>query len=611
MTSRSQLDAFLSELRGYGPVCTAEPIDNSGYQLWEYFAGVAESGFNPLVAAKVDSWIWWTKWAQAAFDDEGNLSHPIILHWQGPRADLQLQATRFGFRPRFVSDEPYEPGFQADGLMVLCPAGPDQETDLSRLLEAFVALHELDGCVALPCTGLSHNEGWHDVEQARERPDQTVVFWHTQSHDFDDLGMLGDEVLHLNWSGDKLLLADRIRQYGFEVEVPKRRDKTLLVTSNHTAPTGIATLEEAQVHEKPLDPPRPQPTGTGPFTITARSDESYELGVLVSQLVFSPNDEQLWVIYGWSSGSWPTTPMLRADPASLKIQRTHEDISTLSAFCKGICWLDDGRLLVAWGKDTLRLDEAGADGNLHTIVEYPIKAVGHKLVDAAGDIIVLPTASGLDVRSIGPAGTQGPPPKPPTVISSASAPVKPKPAPPNSDQPWGIKVSIQPLDEDRLGYVSVAIAPDGRTIVLANETGRSVTAYDATGEKIWKTRVHAPHTPHFSADGRWLIVSVHWRGDRSFALIDPKDGSRPWSDIEDIIGFSRAIAVSPDGNLIAVGRENGELAILRRGGKLRAETPVFLHGPITALVFSQDGNLVVGSSRGELARVDCSPLLET
>src|SRR5262249_22235463 len=71
--SRSDLAAFLGHAR-----------------LFTVLGPVDHAGFDPRLATRSDRWIWWTRSADEAFDADGRLVHPVVIHWRGGRARLQV-----------------------------------------------------------------------------------------------------------------------------------------------------------------------------------------------------------------------------------------------------------------------------------------------------------------------------------------------------------------------------------------------------------------------------------------------------------------------------------------------------------------------------------------
>jgi hypothetical protein len=599
MITRSQLDALLSTLRGR-PVRSDGPISNAGYQEWDFFPAVDEADFDPRLAGRAGAWIWWSRSAQEAFDDQGVLTRPMLLSWHGDRPRLQLAAIRLGLVPRIVPTEQYDVG----GLLVLDPAGWQLETDLSALLSAFSALRGR-GCVALPLAGQAQSHGWEDVASAQRHPNQTAIFWHGQGHDaFDELAMLRGP-LHLYWRGDRERLADGLRAGGFTVRVPEDERRAFEITSDRTPPV-VASVAEAQAFERALTAPSPSVVGDGPLSVLARSGAEYPPGNPISHLSFSPDGGALWIGYGWSTGRERSPfPLLVADPATLRQRHRLEDVA-YGAGCRGLRWLADGRLLIGWtvyeSGSQLRVDEVSDGHTLHTILKYPLSHIGYDdVLDVAEGLLALPTMSGASVRRVGPPGT---------AARAANPSVRVRRRTPLPPRPWDARVKIR--DPERYAYVSVALSPDGRRLARCGDGYQQVIVYDTeSGAEVWRASTCADRPDARGLRGlryeggrlvirRRLVEKIgsDYIGHTELIFLDPGDGSRRWSGLEAALGYTTAHAFTPTGALIT-GDEQGAVTVREPDGAPRATLPVFRHGGVSALAVS-GGVIAAGSDRGEV-----------
>ncbi|MFT5681554.1 MAG: hypothetical protein ACI8RZ_002460 [Myxococcota bacterium] len=600
---RSQLDALLSALRGQ-PVRSDGPIGNAGYQEWNVFPSVSEADFDPRLAGQAGSWIWWSHWAQAAFDATGVLTRPMLLHWHGARPTIQLAAIRVGLVPRIVATEPHEVG----GLLVLCPEGCDQETDLSAILKAFAALRGR-GCVALPLAGWAQSHGWEDVAGVQRSPKQTAIFWHGQGHDvFDALAML-DGGLSLYWRGDKARLAAGLQAHGFTVRIPEDEHRAFEVSSTRAPPRDIATTADAEAFERPLSSPKVS-TVAGPLSIEARAGADYPLGNPISHLLFSPDGTALWVAYGWSTGRERSPfPLLIADAATLTPRHRFEGVA-YGAGCRGLRWLPDGRLLVGWtvyeGGTQLRLDEIADGETLHTILQYPLRHIGHDdILDTAAGRLALPTPSGASIRTIGPPGK---------TARIANPTVRVRRRKPLAPRPWDEQTVIR--DPQRYAYVSVALSPDGTRLARSGDDHRVVITYDTTtGAEVWSAptcddnpKAHGLRSFRYTPDGERIVVRRRgveqvdgdYIGYTELIFLDAESGERRWTGLEAALGRTTAHAYCRDSTSILTGDAEGVVTARSADGTPQATLAVFRHGGVSALAMAPGGWIAAGSDRGEV-----------
>ncbi len=603
MAHRKQLDALLSALCGRS-VRSDGPIPGRGYQQWDFFPGVDEADFDPRLAGQAGSWIWWTRWAQAAFDSAGVLLRPMLLRWHGDRSRIQLEAVRAGLVPRIVGTEPYDAG----GVLVLCPDGADQETDLSALLAAFTTLRGR-GCVALPLAGQAQSHGWEDVTGAQRSASQTAIFWHGQGHDaFDELAMLRRPLM-LYWRGNRERLAAGLRLHGFTVRVPEDENRAFEITSERAGPRDIASAADASALERPLAAPTAPTVGSGPLSVVVCSGPDYPLGNPISHLTFSPEGAELWVAYGWNTGRERSPfPLLVAGSRSLSQRHRFEGVA-YGAGCRGLRWLPDGRLLVGWtvyeSGTLLRLDEIADGQTLHTILKHPLSHIGYDdIFDVAAGRVVLPTPSGAAVRGIGPAGSAARVPRPDVRVRRRK---------PRAPRPWDVQAKI--LDPARDAYVSLALSPDGMTVARSGDGHHEVICYDAeTGERRWSASTIDDNRDarglrrlQCSPDGSRIAVlrrgvdriGKEYIGYTELIFLDAKTGARRWRGLEADLGRVSAHALSPDGALIT-GDAHGVVTERTAAGTVAATLAVFRHGGVSALAIGAGGLIAAGSDRGEV-----------
>ncbi|HNS01490.1 MAG TPA: WD40 repeat domain-containing protein [Anaerolineae bacterium] len=180
------------------------------------------------------------------------------------------------------------------------------------------------------------------------------------------------------------------------------------------------------------------------------------------------------------------------------------------------------------------------------------------------------------------------------------------------------ELAISPLPSDGSGVSDLAMAPDRALLAVADKRGR-VTLWDLSGEQevrsgagdlpgafrdatAWPQPSPTPPPPlpphqttqvsagqvnaiDFSPDGRRAATvgrdeALLWRVE-GLTLVDPQplERSQP----------TRSVAFSPDGDSVAVGRDDGSIALHSLASGL-SQTLIGEQGMVQALDFSPDGN---------------------
>lgn len=602
-TTRGQLDALLTALRNH-PVRSDRPISNEGFQFWDLFPAVDEADFSPALAGQADSWIWWSRWADEAFAPEGTLLRPALFHWRGAWPKIQLAAVQAGLVPRLEFTERYG----ASGVMVLCPSGRDQETDLSALLACFEALERDDEVVALPLAGWTQSDGWSDVAGAQRDPRQTAIFWHAQSHEaFDGLGMLSG-TMHLYWRGDRRRLADALRSHGFIVETPTSVDVSFQLRSRRPAPRDIATVADARAFERPLAARAPLADASGLLSVERR-DPAIGDGQPIEHLDWTA-DGALLVCNGYSARGLPTPPQL-LDPDALTCRERLDDVGH-GAMVLTLRALTSGRLLIGWSVyddgTCFRLDERVPGGGLHTVLRYPVSHLGRGDVFDVCErdgVIVVPGQSTYQLRGLGEPGTRAKPARPGVVVRRKR---------PSTPGPWDTRHQ-RPYPGSN-AYVSLALSPIAPHVAITEDGGRVVRVHDRErGAPLWHedtsdqlSRAHGVRGLRYSPDGAWVVLMRRRtieRQDGSFVaamqpvLLDASTGARRWRALETTLAGAHAITFSPAGDRIFAGMEDGAVLVLTRAGERVARLKAFRVGAVSALAIHED-RVAAGSDRGEL-----------
>ena len=407
--TRAHLDALLSRL--VGRPFRSEAPENGEYDDWGIFPAVRHA-FRPEVAWRGRAWLWWSATADAAFGEDGVLTRPVVLHWRGVAARLQIAAEEVGLCLRLVEEGDA-------GQLVLSPAADEAETDLGRALRGFEILRGR-GCVALPATAWTQSSGWSDVAGVQTSRRQTAIFWTWQGHEaFDALGML-QRTMCLYWRGSRERIAKRLREAGLTVVVPESDDLAFEITSSHPAPEGIATLEAAEALEPPLPapPPRAGRRGGALRLLTHSADappapDAHAPGWPVSHLWWAPGGDALLVAQHLHRRGSPEIPLALVDPATFTRRRTFRALEGHAGACGGAAWLPDGRLLIGWraydaGQTLLLVQEVAGEG-AREVLRLPydrLKDQGLLSVDAAGAALFVPNRVGVTAYSIGAPGAR-------------------------------------------------------------------------------------------------------------------------------------------------------------------------------------------------------------
>ena len=150
---------------------------------------------------------------------------------------------------------------------------------------------------------------------------------------------------------------------------------------------------------------------------------------------------------------------------------------------------------------------------------------------------------------------------------------------------------------------SIAISPNGKTIVSASENG-TVRLWDRAGNLAggrFKAHEECTESIAISADGA-TIVSASAAGNVRLWDRDGKPIGEPFKGHDDEVV---SVAISADGALIVVGSDYGTLSLWDRAGKLIGKSKEGRHhaGGVTAIAISRDGKTIVSGSRDKTVRL--------
>jgi WD40 repeat protein len=161
----------------------------------------------------------------------------------------------------------------------------------------------------------------------------------------------------------------------------------------------------------------------------------------------------------------------------------------------------------------------------------------------------------------------------------------------------------------RLG--SVAFSPDGSTLAAAGATQGNVYLYAAatgnpTDNFVFARRAF-PSPPAFSTDSKQVVIADGGSSSLFFYNIGTKTLSRPEQTYQDT-EEGRSIAVSPDGQTVAVGAEDGWVALVtvRPTGTTTRLIQVAVPAPgrpaLVSVAFSRTGEyLITADGNGNVA----------
>ncbi len=150
------------------------------------------------------------------------------------------------------------------------------------------------------------------------------------------------------------------------------------------------------------------------------------------------------------------------------------------------------------------------------------------------------------------------------------------------------------------GFVwSVTFSPDGNFIASGGGDDKTIILWDAkTGKEIGRLEGHNDKidTLEFNPKNSNQLASSSW--DRTVRLWDIKQ--RKQTGKVDENNYSKSMAFSPDGKLIALGAQDGTLRFWSTEKKQFVGEPIKVHeGPISSIVFFDDGAKIVTASSDE------------
>jgi WD40 repeat protein/class 3 adenylate cyclase len=154
----------------------------------------------------------------------------------------------------------------------------------------------------------------------------------------------------------------------------------------------------------------------------------------------------------------------------------------------------------------------------------------------------------------------------------------------------------------RTSVVDLAFTPGGRTLV-SSDIGGAVIVWDvARGEKIEELSAHrgAAWTLAVSPDGRTLYSAgddgrmILWDLSRGRRLIQSFSLRQEFEDIQ----TPRGIAVSPDGETLAITQRGGAVVLLDSATLQRRRTVRATEGFAAAVAFSPNGRLLAVAGEG-------------
>ena len=157
------------------------------------------------------------------------------------------------------------------------------------------------------------------------------------------------------------------------------------------------------------------------------------------------------------------------------------------------------------------------------------------------------------------------------------------------DRPTGTPFGT-PLRADASPVNDVVFSPDGRTVVSSHV--RSAVVWDMTASRATGTPLGRPTAlitdVAFTEDGRWLVAG-QLDGDTTVYEAETRRVARR-IDGDAVVS---AVAVHPDGKLVAVGTVDGQVRLLdRQTGDVPGSSLDVGRGAVWRMAFSPDGRLL-------------------
>jgi WD40 repeat protein len=149
----------------------------------------------------------------------------------------------------------------------------------------------------------------------------------------------------------------------------------------------------------------------------------------------------------------------------------------------------------------------------------------------------------------------------------------------------------------------LAMAPDGRTVAVATDHGRALLLDAATlaeRRAIEQTGAGSLPTVAFSRDGLTLATASLIGG--RVLLWEPATG-RFFGSLREHGGTVESLAFSPDGGLLALGAQDGQVAVWDVGPRTLRAVPVGQGEQVWCVTFSPDGRRLAAADGGGTVQV--------
>lgn len=160
----------------------------------------------------------------------------------------------------------------------------------------------------------------------------------------------------------------------------------------------------------------------------------------------------------------------------------------------------------------------------------------------------------------------------------------------------GVTLDGKPVRTSVVQVAGVTFARDGALLVFGGRPGRSGQLERVGG---WSVNDHEDTINAAACGDGWIATASH---DRTIAVRDPSNGRRLRA-LEGHTGGVLALAVSPDGRVLASGGEDATIRVWNAATGALVRTIANHHDRVGALAWSPDGRYLASGSRDRTVRL--------